>query len=381
MRLDATYNFVTTLQNLGLFPRSGDNVEKNYFGRTPRSRRKVYRRWAACSHCSLSLALLCIFLSSVLGQTLLSSYPFTREGCGVGTFEDTQPENVLGNLAASGTPLVCGAGDGITTTPDEVSSILTSAHNITELRGRLINGITFATWIKQTDGAALDNPLLSIRASTVSLRSRTNCEAFLAIWQGYDDGNVMVEMCDDSGGYMCTQFFSQSLSFMGNLTHLALTVETLASGVKYVLWVDGVLKKERTFPASTCPSLLAPSSWADQSQLVVLSNPSRQGAWQGTLYSLDVYNTALTAAEMSQATAVGPRNSPPLAVSNRITIQQNGEVGDHSGHPMFYNTEIPAAELAMLNLQASDVDDAPTSPLFNASVGSTLRVCGGLVPA
>ncbi len=57
-------------------------------------------------------------------------------------------------------------------------------------------------------------------------------------------------------------------------------------------------------------------------------------------------------------------NSLPVPESRSVVVQEDGEVGDHTADPAFYQRPIPSSELVFISLRASDFDENPDSPNY-----------------
>jgi hypothetical protein len=60
----------------------------------------------------------------------------------------------------------------------------------------------------------------------------------------------------------------------------------------------------------------------------------------------------------------------PVVLNRTVAMQQNGEIGDHSNDPAYYEQPIPTLELSIIALSAFDFDDQPGSPNYGLRLPS-----------
>ena len=154
-----------------------------------------------------------------------------------------------------------------------------------------------------------------------------------------------------------------------NATHVVVTHRDNL----FSIWVDGVPRlQEINF---NCMQRYQPSNWGEEVKLQLLGYADGASEiWPGDLHLLSVHSDALQLEEVAARYSSSFPNSRPWALSTTLTIKENGEEGDHSLNPEFYDSPIPVTELARLELPLGDFDDTESSPLYNASTGPQVKL-------
>lgn len=88
----------------------------------------------------------------------------------------------------------------------------------------------------------------------------------------------------------------------------------------------------------------------------------------GTTFLVAMYNWPLTDSQVMQNFNAGLEDSPPVAEDITVTINEDGEIGDHYDTPGFYvrNPTVPVLSLPIIYLQVTDVDQQEGFPGFSA---------------
>ena len=326
------------------------------------------------------LAALCLSIAGATASLPVVRYDFSRAACLAKQVQDSLSESLLGSLRTNAT-LLCSSGNGLATSAiTGTYDALMSTRNVSQLLHRALDNassshiageFSFEAWIKQaTTGDTGITSMIALEPVEHE-PSPSMCANSLTLKQEHDQERLLITLCkQNSYGYPCHQYIDFAQSVMANLTHMVITADraAVASSTKYSVYIGGVKQVERVFSDSECGGALDASNWFQDHHLKL------QKDWHGEMYSFNVYRDALTVAQIADMVAAGVANSLPLATSADVTVQQNGEVGDHSAVPAFYLAPIPADELALVFLLASDVDDDPASSLYNATTGPTVRV-------
>jgi hypothetical protein len=120
----------------------------------------------------------------------------------------------------------------------------------------------------------------------------------------------------------------------------------------------------------------SPSDWDETSSLRLMDGITQapmQG-WSGTVYKFAIHSSALSLTEIKRLHKTSFPNSRPIAYAAQLSIRENGEDGDHSMQPEFYDHPIQVQQLVQLAIQVSDVDDESPSPLFQPMRGALTRL-------
>jgi len=83
-----------------------------------------------------------------------------------------------------------------------------------------------------------------------------------------------------------------------------------------------------------------------------------------TIFYLAMYNTTLNNIDIGTRIRFGIPNSLPVPLASTVFIQENGEVGDHSHDPEFYQSSIPSSQLDLVTLTIFDFDNQPVCPNY-----------------
>ena len=88
----------------------------------------------------------------------------------------------------------------------------------------------------------------------------------------------------------------------------------------------------------------------------------------GTIFLVAMYNWPLNDSQVMQNFNAGLEESPPVAEDVTVTINEDGEIGDHYDTPEFYlqNPTVPVLSLPVIHLQVTDVDQQEGFPGFSA---------------
>ena len=306
------------------------------------------------------------------GTELLSSFEFTREGCLSSTFTDAAQTPLIGNIG--GTGLICAAGSGVRLDHTEVATntaVLGASQSIQALREALGQDYTMEMWLRAVPGLTSSKLVFSIGSATPPFYG---CQFSLAVYHGFDGlgQRLRVTMCrpvEEGSLDTCSASITTS-AYMLQPTHVALTE---SQGV-YTLYINGVEEMSRT---PTCGgSVYGTADWPSDNRMHLLgANTARQKeGWPGTMYKFAMHSNTLNATEVNNLFKYGFPNSRPHAHGEVLTIRENGEDGDHSLQPEFYDTPIPVMQLVQLVLNVSDVDDKAMSPLYDAARGALTKL-------
>ena len=123
--------------------------------------------------------------------------------------------------------------------------------------------------------------------------------------------------------------------------------------------------------SSSSNGYFSPKYWVASSMFILSGNAA--GTVQTTsavnLYLLALHNNSMTSAAIAANYAKGLPRSIPVPVSAKVSVQEDGEVGNHATQPAFYSAPIPTSQLAIINLRIVDIDDTPASPNYNPVIG------------
>ena len=302
---------------------------------------------------------------SMYDGDILSRFEFTRESCIARSFPDLTKSSLLGSV--SGDALTCSGGTGVSMNSAAVISSgvppLVSAANLDMLRGALEQGFSIELWLRAVPGQTSDKKLLSVEENLVSADS-LSCEHSLALLHGFNGKRLLLSLCRPG----CSAYLIADTPML-QPTHVVVTEK---QGL-YRLYVDGVMRQEAS---PNCQGTgIGSADWADHSRLRLLGgvmNP--EAGWEGTIYSLTFHRNAMTTAQVEQRRTTSFPNSQPRAYPKQLTVRENGEDGDHSLQPEFYDRPIDADQLVALVLQVSDEDDNALSPLYDAELGARTQL-------
>jgi hypothetical protein len=296
---------------------------------------------------------------------ILAHFEFTLEGCISRSFPDLVKSSILGSIDSG--YLACSGGTGVRADDAAVVSsgvpLLASTANTDMLRSMLGQGFSIELWLRAIPGQTSDKKLLSIEENLVSADS-LSCEHSLALLHGFNGKRLLLSLCRPG----CSAYLITDAPML-QPTHVVVT----ENQGTYRLYVDGLLRQEAS---PTCQGIgIGSADWADQSRLRLLGGVKNPTAgWQGSIYSLTLHGKAMKTAEVGLRRNTSFPNSRPRAYSKQLIARKNGEDGDHSLQPEFYDTPIHTHQLVALVLQVSDEDDHAPSPLYNAQLGARTQL-------
>lgn len=141
--------------------------------------------------------------------------------------------------------------------------------------------------------------------------------------------------------------------------------------VRLNVTVDGSSQKTLAGSSSfsTSSGSYSPRYWPSGNFLFLLSGSAVTLVTSTTnnalmIYYLAIYNTTLSSDDIRNRIKAGVPNSLPIPLAHTAYVQENGEVGDHSNYPEFYQTPIPSSQLAIIALTLYDFDNQPVCPNF-----------------
>ena len=234
-------------------------------------------------------------------------------------------------------------------------------------------------WLKQEGNFTGTRTIFSLESvgGTSAASINSGACAFNLKLSSTDSKTLEVQLCESRSDVVGT-FYSPAqagtslvdLRVGGSkIRHLVLSFAS-PNGIPSVsLYLDGSLSLSWLLPAGYSGKYL-PSGWSSLFSLTVAPQH-----WPGTFYSLSFFGSAQSLADVQVLYRLGLPNSLPVAQSTLLVVQENGEAGDHSLDPAFYDvTPIPALALATLALPAFDEDDLASSPNFNPPTLARMRV-------
>lgn len=286
----------------------------------------------------------------------LVEFNLVEEECLSGKFPNSGAGPAyLGNLSASGVECIPGNGVKLNASAVGVGSIK-SSRDVTDLKGAIEQGggsFTIETWVdSKGTGGALENQYLY----SVCKESNGKCNLALRENDDSDRPNYLesrfgawTDGSSDEKGYV---FNASSLRTSGSRVHVSISVST----TKIDLYVQGQL----VYNNSESETAQDSSKWFDEGVISLLGSTKAVTDYSGThigMYYWSMWSPALSATETLSRFSAGSPNSRPIAYDIVTSVQQNGEVGDHSNDPAFYSTEIVSAELATITLLPYDYDN------------------------
>jgi len=183
------------------------------------------------------------------------------------------------------------------------------------------------------------------------------------------------------GGHYCPKRNTDAATKSRNTSHFVVTWEP-GSPNTVTLYTDGTLDSVKTTVGSgtTKGNLPLADLWAHWStghRLQLFGDTRNQSSsgipesapWNGNLYGLAMYRTALTAAEVLQNYNARLPDSPPSVTTFSATVNEDGMPQDYRKDPSKYNgaTSVPALELEWVALTAADQDEEASYPNYNAT--------------
>lgn len=308
---------------------------------------------------------------------MLLNFDFSRTQCLNGGLFSTSGSALVGSMQANGTRGggdggggFCNAhGDGLLT----ASSLLVSTSSIASLQQALAGGnggYAVALWLQQAGDFTGTRTIFSIESQGGSSAAsiRAGACAYNVKLVMTDSSTLEVQLCESRSDVVGT-FYSPAYAGTSSvdlratgakIRHLALSFAAVNAIPSISLYLDGSLLLSWVLPAGYSGKYL-PSGWTSLFSLVVAPQ-----YWPGSFYSLSLFSSAQSPADVMALYRLGLPNSLPVAQSAMLVVQENGEAGDHSLDPAFYDvTPIPATSLIALALPAFDGDDLPSSPNYN----------------
>ncbi len=281
---------------------------------------------------------LCGYEDRVPGTTTL--YDFPRENCLSDLIELSAPslEGWFGDLGLSDT-VACNNGTGIRGSGIYDISPAVSKGEAYGLPARigdplLSNGITLELWLKHPEGNDLNGimEIIGIRPPSSDSEGSpilgVGCDLCLIIADGayvvvLDNGETKIIGYDGGGnGYQ----------------HVVVTIDAKSFSMSQVffakLYIDSSVVETAIYPpvnSGSSESLFENNQWKSTNHLHMLGSGNL--VWPGSIYLAAIYTRVLTDEEVQQNYAAGLQKPIPVVFNAAITINEDGEVGDHYDNP------------------------------------------------
>lgn len=310
-------------------------------------------------------------------------YRFDRAECLSGLATDSSDSGELfGNLNINTSAVICkGLGveakAGILEDQRIVSSLDSSL--FVEEISRSGGGWTFEAWITFTNFTDCTSCTLRHMVSVGSIDNSlalSSCGATSNIffYQLNAESSVGMRLRRNSE---CLETTADYMVEWGSPMHVVLTMSTTpevstTSTFEFVVarwYIDGQLVQVQDI-------LSTESYWLDGFYLQLLNDavsvrqePEIHAPPGGTIFLLAMYSRPLNSSEVARNYDAGLQNSPPLAGDITISINEDGEVGDHYRTPEYYlqDPTVPTLNLSTIYMTVEDLDDEEGFPGFNAS--------------
>ncbi len=281
-------------------------------------------------------------------------YDFPRGNCLSDLIELSalSQEGWFGNLELS-QAVICNDATGITGSDTHDISPAVSSGEADGLPARigdplLSNGITLELWLKHPEGINLNEytEIIGIRSPTDGEGSPAQdhgCDMCL----GIENGKYALTMAED-------RVYGPPVS--GNdFEHFIITIDAqVGLQLNYFVgkfYVGSEIVKTGYWTGSNPSpgaSMFENNEWKSTNHLHMLG--SGDFSWPGSIYLAAIYTRVLTDTEIEQNYAAGLPKSSPVVFDAAITINEDGEVGDHYDDPSYYWEPVPTPELQTFKL-------------------------------
>ena len=313
-------------------------------------------------------------------------YEFSRDECLSSTFTDSASTPLFGRLLrTSQTSCHDGLGVELSAYTTAGSAQVLSENNatafITAMSGQTSFTLEFWAATEVNSADATDRPIVTIGAvgdSTANTCDSSNTHGTYGLTAYDRESNQKLYFqyaAEISGADYCPVLDSLGGSATSNHSHFVLTVAP--NDPNEVAWyVDGAL----SFSSITTGKNIGSASgaaistlwaqWGTSYRLQLFGDTQAATIpWNGNLYGLAMYRTALTAAEVLQNYNARLPDSPPSVTTFSATVNEDGMPQDYRKDPSKYNgaTSVPALELEWVALTAADQDEEASYPNYNAT--------------
>eukprot|EP01032_Pedospumella_encystans_P023381 gene23381-26467_t len=285
-------------------------------------------------------------MSSII--TPLLSYSFQRDQCKGGVFYN-EGSNALGTLNSIEPRRGCLNGDGISS-----GTKIPSSRTVDILKSFLgTKDFAVEMWLRPKLN------LSQVRTSnpdTVGFLLRGCNQA------GYSTGDLLKSQT------VAITDYTDGPALIHMSINLRFTLTTSASGFKYVIsefFINGNTATEGYNMAAVLQYGFDASTWDSGGKLNIfpnfdIGNPTHGEA--GDVHSFAIFDQALSEAQIGERYRKRLANSLPVVEDSTVTIQENGESGDHSMQPEFYLRPIANNELVLVTLPVYDMEDYAYGP-------------------
>ncbi len=305
---------------------------------------------------------------------VLVSFEMASDECLAGHFSDGSSDQLLGTLDAQS--VTCLDSYGVRAgNSTSVNEAIVSTEPVGALANAMGQDFSIEMWLRLGDEVttAAEHLIFAIPVEDPYACLSGYPNSF-SISHGGGDLYLQVFSCRD---YINECFLRRRIPDVP-LTEATHVVVTENQGT-FSVWINGEQVAQRALMCDLANQATSPhhtSTWfpGAQLKLFVGDESSLEPRWPGTLHMLAVHGNALGSDEIASRHTSSFPNSRPVATDTLLTIKENGEDGDHSLDPEFYDSPIPATELVPLVLEPWDFDDLSDSPLYDVNVGPRVRL-------
>lgn len=328
--------------------------------------------------------------SGTSGRVANSSfeYIFRRAECLRGYARDSNSANLFGDLRINSSSVTC-KGLGVEAKPntlvdERVVSALNSSRFVEEIDGE--GDWTFEVWAtfqNFSECPTCDSRHIASIGSTKKDLTGEECSstANLLLLQTNIGQSVAMEESTTLVDKTCNTREAVSVIDWGVPVHAVYTSTT--SGFRTSSVPDDAIRTSCWYlnglqgGCDVAPNQA--SQWQDGFYLQMLNHAvavrsptstSTYAASEGSIFLVAMYNRPLSDREVTQNFQAGLENSPPIAEDVVVIINEDGEIGDHYDTPSLYLQDpmVPALNLAVILLAATDLDQQEGFPGFDAGV-------------
>ena len=327
-----------------------------------------------------------LLLSGTSGRVPDTSfeYVFRRTECLKGYARDSNEESLFGDLRINSSAVTC-KGLGVEAKPnfhvrDRVLSVSNSSRFVKEIDNG--GGWTFEMWAifqNFSDCPGCRNRHLASIGTINEDLIQGECSTTSNILLLQTDLGQSVAMQDSTvlADKTCNTMEARAVMDLGVPVHVIFTSATSGfrrtsstsdDSIRTTCWyVNGVNTDCEVAPNKA-------SQWQDGFYLQMLNDPvavrspnSSYAASAGSIFLVAMYNRSLSDREVMQNFNAGLENSPPVAEDIVITINEDGEIGDHYDDPALYVQDpmVPALNLSVVRLRVTDIDQQEGFPGFD----------------
>ena len=235
--------------------------------------------------------------------------------------------------------------------------------------------LTVEMWVKIANTSRIETELFSLGNHALSSTGSAN----LAVTYKHQNGRYSFSVSSGNGVSHSTlnPSYVPATVDTASIMHVVVRVEfnafsfppfgtfyMVSSNFTFNGEVNTTDSYQRIYSSS---DIYAPSTWNSNYRMTLLRSTKAADPADLNVYFLALYGSKLSQGQILQNYAYGLANSLPVVSSCAATINEDGMLGSHYGSPAYYRNPVPATELAVIALQAFDLDEQSYSPSYNSS--------------